>query len=744
MRVELAGTLFAEPVPRVSYALKNMSAWASLNRLHWLGLLCALLLTFACAPLPQGRYTLEAIHVAGNHELDDDELEKVMASRENSKLLWLFSGVIFDYEIFDRYVLERDLERIQRYYRARGYYETRVRAARVIYKGRHAKVYVEIEEGPAVLVARVDVHGLEALTPRLAARARAAALRQLPLGKPFEEGAFEKAGKQIVRRLENNGYAYARVRRSADVDLPRRRAAAGFWVEPGAVARFGSVRIEGLGPLPEAPIRRALDLKTGDPYSRAELDEAKQQLLNLGVFSSVSIEPDIKEGGEQPTEVPLVVKLEPSKLRSVRLGGGVQLDTQRTELHLIAGWENNNFLGGFRHFLIEATPGVVLYPTRLPNFQRTRHLLPVLRLRSEFRQPGFIESRTSGLIRAQGSISPVILGSTYDPNRAVLGYRELRGAVGLERSLGQLYGALSQNVQVSSPFVYVKGRAEPPANGDPTSCNPDDPNRVCLDMVVISYPELFLSWDLRNDRIAPHRGAYFSLDTQVAGLGGDARDVKIQPEARGYVPITRRVTLAARGTVGFLFPQNYGDTIAPNAETRSSGPAETRETWSRDIQLMFFRGFFSGGSSSNRGYATREIGPHGIVPFYNPGQSTMALVDCADPANISSRDCALPLGGFTLWEASLELRFPIKGALSGTLFSDTSDVSPYKVNFRFDRPHLSVGLGARYETPIGPVRLDVGYRVPGLQAPADARDEAVPREIFGLPIAASFGIGEAF
>ncbi|HWO10460.1 MAG TPA: BamA/TamA family outer membrane protein, partial [Polyangiaceae bacterium] len=89
------------------------------------------------------------------------------------------------------------------------------------------------------------------------------------------------------------------------------------------------------------------------------------------------------------------------------------------------------------------------------------------------------------------------------------------------------------------------------------------------------------------------------------------------------------------------------------------------------------------------------------------------------------------------------LRFPLLAGLRGALFADTADVSPYELDFRLGRPHLSLGLGLRYPTPVGPVRLDVGYRVPGLQAP-DSGDEFVPNEILGLPIAVSFGIGEPF
>jgi outer membrane protein insertion porin family/translocation and assembly module TamA len=282
-----------------------------------------------------------------------------------------------------------------------------------------------------------------------------------------------------------------------------------------------------------------------------------------------------------------------------------------------------------------------------------------------------------------------------------------------------LYGALTHNVQISSPFTYVGSR---------------DPD---LHTVLVSYPELLLTLDLRNDRIEPHRGAYVSLDTQVAGVGGDARDIRLQPEGRVYIPLARRWTLGLRGTLGFLFPFNYSNTLHPNANdecaaTDPSCAGSNRADWVRDIQLMFLRGFFSGGASSNRGYAMRDIGPHGAVPFYNPGQSRDA-----------SLGAELPLGGLTLWEATVELRYPLLGALSGVAFADASDAAPEEMQFRFNYPHLSVGAGMRYDTPIGPVRVDVGYRVPGLQAPASA-NEFSPRTIFGAPIAATFGIGEAF
>ncbi len=699
-----------------------------LRRFPRLALTALALPTAACVAVPKGRIAVDRVKFEGNDTIPAKQLQKRIATKETRRFLGMARGLFYDYELFNRHVLERDLQRIERFYRARGYYQARARAGRVFHTANnHVRVEILIEEGEPVILRRVDVHGVSKLHEDTIRRALRNVNAVLVIGKPFEEEAFAAAETSLKRAFTDHGYAYAEVKRSADVDLPRHSAAVGFWVVPGRVARYGEVKIVGLGDLPEAPVRRALDIRPGDPYSTAEIEEAKRALLNLGVFGAVEIEPDMAAtAGEQPERVPLLVKVEPAKLRSLHLGGGLQLDVIKTDVHLTAGWESRNFLGGLRKMQVELTPGLVFYPTRIPTFQKPERLLPQARVRSEFSQPGLFEARTNGFVRGELSVYPVLLSAEVDPDAPILGYRDARAGLGLDRSLWRLYGALSQNLQLNSPFMYL---------GD------QDPD---LHSVLVSYPELVTSLDLRNDQVHPHEGAYLINTLQVAGVGGDARDIKVQPEARGYVPLDDDVTLALRATVGFLFPDNYGETLVPNAFFGIPGAA-SRETWVRDVQILFLRGFFGGGTGSNRGYGPREIGPHGVVPFYNPSQSPAQLVVTCDPASpdYESGSCDLPLGGLTLWEASVELRYPIGPPLFGAVFVDSGDVSPYRANLRFDRPHLSLGLGFRYDTQVGPIRFDAGYRLPILQA--DSPDETEkPVELFGLPIALSFGIGESF
>src|SRR5207249_1631189 len=102
---------------------------------------------------------------------------------------------------------------------------------------------------------------------------------------------------------------------------------------------------------------------------------------------------------------------EPAKLRAIHVGGGVQVDSIQSDVHVLGGWENRNFFGGLRSFTFEMKPGVVLYPTRIPTLEKPDRLLPEGRANAQFRQPGFLEARTGLFARLDGSIAPVILAA---------------------------------------------------------------------------------------------------------------------------------------------------------------------------------------------------------------------------------------------------------------------------------------------------------------------------------------------
>ena len=232
------------------------------------------------------------------------------------------------------------------------------------------------------------------------------------------------------------------------------------------------------------------------------------------------------------------------------------------------------------------------------------------------------------------------------------------------------------------------------------------------------------------------------------------------------------MTFATRASVVFLWSSNYGKNwdqeTSDSAKTIEMADTANRIQLEHDTQIMYFRGFFSGGPVTNRGFPLLGVAPHAVVPFLNPANASQQVQFGCDPGspqflqNITQ--CYLPVGGFTLWEFQNEVRADISGPLSASVFCDMGDVSPRPNDFRFRYLHLSCGVGAAYDTPVGPIRVNLGYRVQPAQVLGfkDESDAANPNvkssydgspgspvngvqpRIFGQPIAIAIGIGQAF
>jgi outer membrane translocation and assembly module TamA len=723
-------------------------------------LLAALVLVVtqaACVKSPQGRFPIDAVTVRGADQLDASDVEDKLATAPSPKFLFLFRGVVYDYEIFDQNTLQRDLARVERFYRSRGYYDAHARAGRVeVLRDKHVDVTVVVEEGPPTVTKDLVVRGIDALPAKVKKDVLRAAREALPAGKPLDEDKFLSAETGVKKALTDAGYAYATTRRDVYVDVVHHVANVVINTVPGETATFGPYVIEGLDPdgkgprkqeIEEPPLRRTIGIKAGQPYSTTRMDDAVQALLDLEVFSAVHIVPDLSH--PKTRVVPLHIHLEPTRLREVKLGGGLELDEIKTELHAITGWEDHNFFGGLRDFKVNFKPGLVLFPTRIDSFVKPTNLFPEEKFQVQFRQPGFIESQTTGFIRPELNVYPLLVQTDPDPSQPVVGYIEGKGAVGVDRQTGKLFTSLSYELQVEDPFAY-KGALDPD-----------------LHTLIIGYPELITRLEFVDNHAHPHEGVVLGNDFQIAGgpFGGNAHDVKLQPEVRAYLPISPRLTFATRASVGFLWASNYGSVVQNDELDPSSSVAAgkvPRAERVSDIETVFFRGLYSGGPSSNRGFPVRGIAPHGVVPFLNPSTASQQVqLSCTPTAangyNPNPAECSIPIGGFTLWEWSDELRIHIKGALSTAAFCDMGDVSPQQTSIRLDHLHLSCGLGIRYDTPVGPIRLDIGYRIQPAQIlgyssvaaytklhPIDGEAEGIQPTILGLPIAFDIGIGEAY
>ena len=658
---------------------------------------------------------IEALEIRDGDTLDTDRLEDGLATHETPTFL-LMRGVAYDYEVLDEALLERDLHRVERFYRARGYYEAKVTAARVIWTGPDAvRIEIVVDAGDPVRIGSaggglaIRLDGLETVDDAATVAAVIAASPEP--GEILDEGAYERFKRDIARILADSGYAFARVSGHGEIDLALHEARLRFEIDAGPRAVIGPVSIEGLTRIPESKLRPTLLIAPGDPYSASALEDARRALVNLGVFAAVNVEADTSAPSSRA--VPVRFTVQETAPRTVRLGGGARLDALSLSSSVTGSWEHRNFLGGLRQLAIEARPGVVLFPTRMsdfPDLQPPNRVMLQGSLESRFTQPAFLEGRTRGLLSASLEVRPLLYTDTLQ-NEPLIGFLEVATRAGLERPFlsHRLFVTPALNWQAALPLDY---RALSLGDRSPSA------GALPYDNLFIAYPELVARLDLRDDPLDPKRGLLLSNSIQVAlpVLGGSVSDLRVRPEARFYVT-KDELTLAVRATTGLLFPRNYG---------------------SEDQLELLFRGFFSGGPFSNRGYAYQGVGRHGPpTPLSrDPG------IRCG-PADTDPR-CQRPLGGLTLWEASVELRFPLEflAPLGAVAFLDSSDVRPGELDYGIDTPHLAPGLGLRYPTPVGPVRLDVGYRV--LEALGRETPEGSPPELFGAPVTLHLAVGQAF
>jgi len=710
----------------------------------------ALLLgALACARQPYPREpVVEQVEIEGVTSDDVEGVREGLATQESQKMLLIWDGVTSDYETFDDSVMQSDIERVERYFRARGYYEARVLHARVVRTDEHrVAIEVEVQKGEPVLTRKIRLSGVE----RIDISAATATLTSIQLkeGAIFDEAEFEASKTEITNTLANRGYAYATVEGKAVVDVTGRTADIEFKVDPGRKVRIGRIRIFGLKEIPAEPVLDAFKVTEGDDYSRETLEDARRAVFDLGVFSRVVIDQDLRN--KELEVVPITLRVTETSLKALTLGVGGRMDVERTTGYVKVSWEHKNFLGGLRRLRLSERPGLTAFPTRIDFLVPPTKALFENDVSAELRQPSFLEGRTTGWTTARYSVYPLLypLADGVDPDdETIIGYNEIASGVGLDRTFfdGYLPGSLSYHWNANIPRTYQvhSGVNE---DGVDLSATVD-----ALDNVYVSYPELNVALDFRDDPVSPTRGVYLNSSLQVANslLGGTVSDVRVQGGVRTFYPLSDDggVVLATRVSLGFVFPSNYGGTFDKNDELSSElflNPSNPDVI--DDQQKILFRTLYSGGPNSNRGYAYRQVGPQGPIGFLLP-QGQECSVENAErlPA-----ECLRALGGFSLWEASVEIRFPLAGQLYGTLFADTSDVSTEVAYVGFDAPHLSVGSGLRYHTPIGPIRFDVGYRVPGWQV----RDSTGTPRVFPdiaelpefqakIPFAYHIAIGEAF
>jgi outer membrane protein assembly factor BamA len=614
----------------------------------------------------------------GVRHVSERDLRRHLVTEETARVVWA------DKKPYDPFALQFDARNIEAYYRAHGFFDAHVRSTDVTPADRPGSVNVEIwvDEGAATKIASVKVDGLDLIGDDAKPVVRNLDLRR---GQIFSYPRYEAEKGEMRQRLKTLGYAWADLSGDIVVDRDRHVADVTLKVDPGLKTTIRNIEVQGAYDVrPRLYIKHSL-LKSGELLTPEVIERARTRLYNLGYLSSVRV--DYKHNLAHPDEADVSLSLIEGPVDEWRIGLGLTLELQRTELRGRIEYTRYHFLGGLRRLRLRAEPAYVFVPA--------------------FWNP--LTQGPAGTLELEWT--ELDLGLPPDELRAVAGYD-----LGVEYAfqydgprvgIGYARNFFHERLRITAgyDFQYVMFFNVDPAFTVNPALSQNEYGFVTP--YRLGWFEQAVVLDLRDQPIDTRRGGWFALRFEEGGSWSGSADFswqKLEVEVRGYYPLFGRLVVAARTMFGQIFSQQVGVTGSPTT-----------------------RRFYLGGPQSHRGFNFNRLSLQ--VPSGTPGNP------------------ALPIGGDEMFLTQLELRVRavrLFGAwLEVAAFLDAGDVAapngqPFD-HVDLSQLYMAVGGGLRYKTAVGTIRADVGVRVNRL---SDLQPDGRVNADAHQPVAFHLSIGE--
>ena len=653
----------------------------------------------------------------GNVSFDGDELGNAIVTTPSSwaRRAFRFIGTR---RCLDADEFARDRVRLEIFYRKHGYrqatVDTLLRALRPGVVG----VAFTIHEGLPVVIDSLTVDGYNAVRDARADTSHLPIRPRLPghrvaRNNVFDQYVIDATRDLLVRRLQASGYPFAQVLINSDVNTAKRAAWVGFTAVPGPYARIRSVNIDSRSArgskaaIPDAVARHLSGLEPGAAYSVTDLQRAQRNLFETGGYRRVSYEispdslpHDPTQSGPDTALVDITLRMQEDYMHNARVGAGWgTLDCFRVQ----GQYTDRNFLNGARDFELSARVSKIGIADPFSGLSKS-FCAPArgdiyadslnYNVSATFRQAELFGARLYPQLSIYSERR-----SEYD---AYVRSTPIGATASLTRNLGWL-------VTVAPQYTLQYGRT----SASPALlcalfnlCQESDQLRVQREG-VLSQLGLTVTRDGRDDPVLPHHGTFVSASITHSGpeLGSlsEFQFTKITGEARWYSEIGH--TGAVLG-LRILGGRIFGTGSASNGI--SFVPLDQR--------------LYAGGPTTVRGFPQNQLGPAVyLTQFVDSTCHATDTIHCSNPRyshiKASRPVFVVPTGGNTsiVGNAELRLRSPVLPQYVGwTLFVDAGRVTPpptgaAKLDSTFQHLFWTPGIGVQAFTPIGPVRLDVGY-----------------------------------
>ena len=632
----------------------------------------------------------------GNSRVETEDLEKEVELKPRS--------------IYSREKVQSDVKRILDIYRRSGRYTASVTPKIIKLDENRVNIAYEITEGTVARVAKITFIGNEAfendtLTDTI--RTEEETWYNFLTDNDSYDADRLQYDQELLRRFyASEGYADFQVK-SAHAELSPDKDAffITFVVEEGKKYDFGQVRVESeLKEKTPQDFDKLVTTLSGDTYDAGKIEETVDaittELGNLG-YAFVDLQPQVNKNPEtQRADVTYVIKPGPRVyVERINITGNVRTrdEVVRREFRLSEGDPYNtaklqrteqriNNLGFFEKVAIKNEPGSAPDKT-------------VVNVDVQEKSTGEVNigagySTTDGALGDFGIKENNLLGRGQELRTRLtiasrrkqieLGFtepyflnRELAAGFDIYRTQLDFQSESSYNIDSSGINLRTGYSLQEKLRHSVTySLRSSDINdvqvgasRFILDQQgqnVTSSVGQSLVYDDRDNKFSPHQGYFLSGSQEVAGLGGDSKFLKHEVKASYYYPVAKKWTLGFLGSSGYVF---------------GLGSENVR------INDRFFLG-----GDDLRGFRNAGVGPR----------------------DTASDDA---LGGNAYYSGAAELQFPLglpeDLGVSGAVFTDVGslwDVDDTGATvFDTNTPRASIGFGALWASPFGPIRVDFAH-----------------------------------
>lgn len=619
---------------------------------------------------------------------------------------------LVDPSILNVDLLPRDAYRLEVWYAHNGWFDAEVKGWElhmIRSKGKHRSGVIDIvghvRPGPPSLVSEYEISGLSTNLKVLASTVRQNGY--LHENTQFNLGYANQSRILLQQLLQNHAHAYASVDMAVRADPINEQVAVELQAVPGIRTEFGEISVSGNEVLPERFIRDAVTFDPGDPYKIDLLNETQRKLFDMGTFAVVSVRPDLSD----PTrvEVPVDVTVKETTFRRLRFGLGGNVEGGATEGATDTFWD-----------------GLTYSPRISTNFRHTNFLKQLIRLDLNASGGLYYEPVQGDLSRyarttgpgGQDYIMPVNATGDDVPNDVTKVTGDLSADLFFPRVWGpdvglEIGASGERNVQANT-WLYVRYQTNVDLVWNPTRlftvrAGPDiewygiptgEPIPPRQKYLLFGEKRQETITDAFTEQTYELHYLITSLKQEIINDTNPKRYTQRGPVTRGrYVAFALKETLplldselfvSIHSDIRFFVPLKFG-------KRATSYPLLTAWAfrsnyvfaYQKNAVIPYPERTFLGGSNSIRGFRTDQVGPYD---------------------NYSDGEFSLPRGGTLSLQTSGELRYPWINGITFATFVDAGMLVLDPAEIGFDDFRMSVGVGARYATLVGPLRFDVSFR----------------------------------